>query len=124
MEPRSAAHIRDKHRHHARDSGTERLASESGAVCPQHDEHDQARFARRIRKSFQTQSVSFPTAEDVIVWTLRWGRSKDLDDVRNVILVQERESTLDWPYIRGWCEKHGTTQRLDDILASLPKRGR
>ena len=86
------------------------------------DEHDQARFARRIRKPFTNQTVSFPTAEDVIIWKLRWARPKDLDDVRNVILVQEREASLDWPYIRNWSAKHGTTARLDEILASLPKR--
>jgi Nucleotidyl transferase of unknown function (DUF2204) len=86
------------------------------------DEHDQSRFARRIRKPFTNQEVSFPTAEDVIIWKLRWARPKDLDDVRNVILVQQREATLDWPYIRDWCAKHGTTARLEEILASLPKR--
>jgi len=45
-----------------------------------------------------------------------------MDDVRNVILVQEREGVLDWPYIRGWCARHGTTGRLDEVLASLPAR--
>ncbi len=88
------------------------------------DEHDQARFARRICKPFTGQTVAFPTAEDVIVWKLRWARHKDIEDVRSIILVQERESTLDWPYIRGWCARHGTTARLEEILASLPKRGR
>ena len=86
------------------------------------DEHDQARFARRIQKPFTNQNVWFPTAEDVIIWKLRWARPKDIEDVRNVILVQERIGTLDWSYIRGWCEKHGTTGRLEEVLASLPKR--
>jgi hypothetical protein len=88
------------------------------------DAHDQARFARRIRKRFTHQTVSFPTAEDVIIWKLRWARPKDLEDVRNVILVQDREDKLDWPYIRDWCAKHGTTARLEEVLAALPKRGR
>lgn len=86
------------------------------------DLHDQSRFQRRIRKDIGGLSVSLPTAEDVIVWKLRWARPKDLDDVRNVIYVREREGSLDWEYIRGWCAKHGTLERLEGVLASLPKR--
>ena len=86
------------------------------------DPHDQSRFQRRIHKDFGDFSVWLPTAEDVIVWKLRWARPKDLDDVRNVIYVREREGSLDWEYIRGWCAKHGTTERLEGVLASLPKR--
>ena len=87
------------------------------------DHHDQSRFQRRIRKNLGGQSISFPTAEDVIVWKLRWARPKDLDDVRNVILVKnDDKEELDWDYIRGWCAKHGTTERLEGVLASMPQR--
>ena len=86
------------------------------------DAQDQARFARRVERELNGQPVCYPTAEDVIVWKLRWARPKDLDDVRNVIFVQEREGTLDWDYIRGWCAKHGTTGRLEGVLAAMPQR--
>ncbi|MFT3991365.1 MAG: hypothetical protein QM680_08130 [Luteolibacter sp.] len=60
-----------------------------------------------------------PTAEDVVVQKLRWGRSKDLDDARDVLAVQGTE-TLDMPYIRHWCDLHQTTTRLEDALAGIP----
>lgn len=47
------------------------------------------------------------------------GRSKDLDDARDVLAVQD-SATLDMAYVRPWCDTHGTASRLDDILASLP----
>ena len=87
------------------------------------DPHDAARFARRLELPFGSGTAFFPTAEDVIIWKLRWARPKDLEDIKGVILVQESSGSLDWPYIRGWCEKHGTTARLEEILATLP-RGR
>ena len=53
---------------------------------------------------------------------LRWGilarRSKDLDDVRNVIAVQA--DRIDWDYVHRWCEQHGTRALLDEIRASIP----
>jgi hypothetical protein len=60
-----------------------------------------------------------PTPEDVIVQKLRWGRSKDLDDARDVLAVQGTES-LDMPYIRTWCARHGTMERLRAVLDSIP----
>jgi len=56
---------------------------------------------------------------DIITQKIRWGRSKDLDDARDVLAVQGPE-TLDMTYIRNWCSIHGTTRRLETILASLP----
>ncbi|MES2996905.1 MAG: hypothetical protein V4733_08855 [Verrucomicrobiota bacterium] len=81
----------------------------------------QEQFRRRLLlESPQLgRSVWLPTAEDVVVRKLRWGRSKDLDDARDVLAVQGPE-TLDMPYIRGWCAKHTTTERLEAILESLP----
>jgi hypothetical protein len=60
-----------------------------------------------------------PTAEDVIVQKLRWGRSKDLDDVTDILAVQGTEN-LDMPYIENWCTIHQTTSRLSDTLARIP----
>lgn len=80
-----------------------------------------AQFGRR-RRMFSKQidrTTWLPTAEDVIVQKLRWGRSKDLDDARDVLAVQGTE-TLDMPYIESWCAKHGTASRLADALAGIP----
>lgn len=78
-------------------------------------------FRRRVQlRSAQLQYDTWlPTAEDMVVQKIRWGRSKDLDDARDVLAVQD-PATLDMAYVRKWCDIHGTTPRLDDILASLP----
>jgi Cys-tRNA synthase (O-phospho-L-seryl-tRNA:Cys-tRNA synthase) len=81
----------------------------------------QERFRRR-RHEYLAQldrRVSIPTAEDVIVQKLRWGRPKDIEDVRDVMAVQ-RLSTLDMAYIEHWCAKHGTTERLRAVIESIP----
>jgi hypothetical protein len=49
----------------------------------------------------------------------RWGRSKDLDDAREVLAVQGPES-LDMVYIENWCAQHGTTDRFKAALAAIP----
>lgn len=81
----------------------------------------QSQFERRLLlPSEQLQLETWlPTAEDVIVQKIRWGRSKDLDDARDVLAVQGPE-TLDMPYIENWCDTHGTRERLTTILESLP----
>lgn len=80
-----------------------------------------SQFERR-RRLFSKQidrTVWLPTAEDVIVQKLRWGRSKDLNDARDVLAVQGTE-TLDMAYIGEWCARHNTTARLQEALAGIP----
>ncbi len=81
----------------------------------------QSEFSRRSKVfvPILNRTTWLPTAEDVIVQKLRWGRSKDLDDARDVLAVQGTE-TLDMPYIESWCAKHGTASRLADALAGIP----
>jgi hypothetical protein len=66
-------------------------------------------------------TVCLPTAEDVIVMKLRWVRSKDLDDVRDVIAVQG--DALDWDYIHGWTAQHKSQERLERIRTLLASLG-
>jgi predicted nucleotidyltransferase len=86
------------------------------------DPHDVERFARRQRVQVFGQAAFVATAEDTIVTKLRWARhghrTKDIEDVRNVIAVQQE--SLDWDYIRRWCTTHGTADLLDQIRASTP----
>lgn len=81
----------------------------------------QTQFARRTQIfASQLQRFTFlPTPEDVIVQKLRWGRSKDLDDARDVLAVQGPDN-LDMDYIRDWCAKHETTPRLQAALDGIP----
>jgi hypothetical protein len=78
-------------------------------------------FARRCRVfvPILQRETWLPTPEDVVVQKLRWGRSKDLDDARDVLAVQGPE-TLDMPYIEKWCALHGTVPRLLEALAGIP----
>jgi hypothetical protein len=82
----------------------------------------QSEFSRRERRfvPLLNRAIWLPTPEDVIVQKVRWGRSKDLDDARDVLAVQGHE-TLDMAYIENWCSIHGTTGRLSDIITSLPE---
>ncbi len=86
------------------------------------DPHDQARFRRRVRKRVDDRLASVPTPEDVIIQKLRWARGgrhgQDAADARGVIAVQADK--LDWAYINGWCDRHGTRALLDDVRASIP----
>src|SRR5437868_128163 len=65
------------------------------------DPHDQERFRRRRRVKLFNREVSLPTVEDVLVtklgWCLQGQRSKDWDDVRNVIAIQG--DRIDWNYV-------------------------
>ena len=81
----------------------------------------QSEFARRqqIFVPMLGRTTWLPTPEDVVVQKLRWGRSKDLDDARDVLAVQGTES-LDMAYIEKWCAQHGTTERLQAALAGIP----
>ena len=78
-------------------------------------------FSRRQKRfvPLLNREIWLPTPEDIIVQKIRWGRSKDLDDARDVLAVQGPE-TLDMPYVENWCATHGTSGRLMEILASLP----
>jgi len=85
------------------------------------DEHDQERFRRRVQVLLSESSPYLPTPEDVIITKLRWllqaNREKDRLDVFNVI--QARSTTLDWPYVKFWCERHATRGLLDEIKLAV-----
>jgi hypothetical protein len=86
------------------------------------DPFDQARFSRRIKLEFDDFYVWAPTIEDIVVNKLWWShvakRTKDLEDVRNVIGT--RGDVIDWPYVYSWCDQHGTRDLLDSIRNSIP----
>jgi len=86
------------------------------------DAHDQERFPRRRRVRLLDRDTFVPSVEDVIVTKLRWSRqglrSKDVDDVRNVIAVQG--DRIEWDYVNSWCDRHGTRDALEEIRRSIP----
>ena len=86
------------------------------------DPHNQERFQRRQRVTLLGQQVWIPSVEDVIITKLHWAllarRSKDRDDIHDVIAVQK--DRIDWDYVHRWCAQHGTRALLDEIRASIP----
>lgn len=86
------------------------------------DPHDREHFARRRSEKFGPRTMPVASAEDVIVTKLRWSkngrRTKDIDDVRYVLAVQA--GNLDMPYIRHWCDAHGTRELLEKTLSEIP----
>jgi len=90
--------------------------------CVSNDPHDRERFVRRRLVPLLGRGVYLPSPEDVVVTKLRWlqaaKRSKDREDIRNLIAVQG--DRLDWDYICRWCDQHSTRALLDEIRRSLP----
>jgi hypothetical protein len=74
-------------------------------------------FARRQRVVSHNlgRAIWLPTPEDLIIQKLRWGRPKDLDDARDVFLVQG-PTHLDQDRIADWCARHGTTAVFQSIV--------
>lgn len=79
----------------------------------------QERFRRRVRVGSPdwNRLVWMPTAEDVVIQKLRWGREKDLTDARDVLAVQG--DALDFVHLERWCAEHGTVGRLAALRASV-----
>lgn len=84
------------------------------------DDHHQSRFLRRVAKMHPVlrRELFIPTAEDVIIQKIRWGRLKDQQDAIDVMAVQG--AVLDWPYIESWCDKHGTRKLMEELRAAVP----
>jgi hypothetical protein len=80
----------------------------------------QSQFGRKLQLfSAQVGRMTWlPAPEDVVVQKIRWGRSKDLDDARDVLAVQGPE-TLDMAYVEKWCTQHGNMDRLQKLLAEV-----
>lgn len=87
------------------------------------DPHDQARFARRVLARVLGRDTFVAPAEDMIVTKLRWvagaNRSKDRDDIRNIIAV--RGDDLDWAYLDRWVSEHGTGALLQRIRRTVER---
>jgi hypothetical protein len=86
------------------------------------DPHAQLSFSRRRRISFDRGETYICTPEDYVVTKLLWAqrerRTKDFDDARAVLAVQQGK--LDLEYIRHWCDAHETRELLEKTLRSIP----
>ena len=84
------------------------------------DPHHRELFEHRIAVPISAfgQDVWIPTAEDLVIQKVRWGRRRDLDDARNLLAVNR--ATIDDARIEAWCTRHGTLDRLAEVRASIP----
>ena len=89
------------------------------------DEYHRERFRRRRQVEFEGRLAWLPTAEDVVVQKVFWGqkarRSKDIEDVQQVLSVQRDK--LDLEYIGLWCDKQGTRAFFEKLLQATKPRG-
>ena len=81
------------------------------------DAFDKERFGRRRRMELCGRGMWFQTPEDVIVNKVRWGREKDLLDVKDVMKVQQKY--LDWKYIENWTNHFGCLELLDRLRKAV-----
>lgn len=83
------------------------------------DPHHLSQWSRKrtVFNSILQHNVTMPTAEDVIVQKLRWGRPQDRIDAENVMDVQFPQ--LDWSYIEHWCGQHDRLELLQEIRSGL-----
>lgn len=83
------------------------------------DPHHLSQWSRKhtVFNSILQHQVAMPTAEDVIIQKLRWGRPQDRIDAENVMDVQFQK--LDWAYIEHWCKQHDRLALLEEIRSGL-----
>lgn len=80
--------------------------------------HEMFRRKRRERIDMIDCEAWIPGPEDLVIQKLRWARTKDLDDARGILAVQG--AAIDDAYLETWCTRHGTTERLEELRASIP----
>lgn len=75
--------------------------------------------ALKRRKIIKLEGISIPliSAEDLILMKLFSGRSRDLEDVRDILI--ENKNKIDLKYLRKWAKKLGVSVFLEDELESL-----
>ncbi len=68
---------------------------------------EEAAYSRALHGTLFGRRITFPSAEDMILFKVLAGRNKDLADANSII--KRHESKLDWSYIdsvlRGLCDQ-------------------
>ena len=88
-----------------------------------HSEYEQQAMERVRQEEIGRASVRFASPEDVVVHKVIAGRSRDLDDVRSILL---KNSDIDRGYIRHWLAEFDRSlgesylQKFEELARSLP----
>lgn len=78
---------------------------------------DQSAFARRKRVRLFGREVFIPTAEDLILQKLRWGRNSGSEVQRRDVvgILRGQEGNLDWEYLNRWAGDLGVRELLEQL---------
>ncbi|RJP30659.1 MAG: hypothetical protein C4536_09535 [Actinobacteria bacterium] len=79
---------------------------------------DRERFSRRVEGELRGAPVFFSSPEDIVIVKLDWfkktGIHKHYEDALGIVLVQQ--DSLDFEYVRDWCERGSTSELLERLL--------
>lgn len=67
--------------------------------------------------TFKGLKISVIAPEDLILYKLISGRSRDIDDVREILLTQK--GRLKMKYLKKWAARLGVITQLEDEISSL-----
>lgn len=81
------------------------------------NEYGKEALSRRVEINLWGVKIPVISPEDLILYKFLSGRTKDLDDVRQILLMQHQN--LDIEYLKIWAERLGVLIYLEDELSSL-----
>lgn len=80
-------------------------------------EYEKQALSRRQQINLKDINITLITPEDLILYKLLAGRTRDIDDIREILVMQKE--TLDMKYLKKWAKKLGVITYLEDELSSL-----
>jgi len=85
-------------------------------------EYQRAALSRRKEIKLSGRKIPVISAEDLILYKLLAGRTKDIDDIREILVFQKGK--LDMTYMKKWAEKLNIITFLKDELDSTKSFGK
>ena len=81
------------------------------------DEYQKLALSRRKEINLYGRKIPIISVEDLVLYKLLAGRTKDIDDVREILISQKGK--LDMKYMKKWANKLGITTFLNDEQNSV-----
>jgi len=81
------------------------------------DKYQEVALSRRKEIVLSGKKIPVISAEDLILYKLLAGRTKDIEDVREILIAQKGK--LNMRYMKKWAKELGVTTFLSDELNSL-----
>lgn len=80
-------------------------------------EYERQALSRRQEVNLKDINITLITPEDLILYKLLSGRTRDIDDIREILVMQKEK--IDIRYLKKWAKKLGVITYLEDELSSL-----